>query len=141
VFGVDKGTVLGDSASGMNLGRTKKSHGIVCLLLRPFVELAPLGWPSRGGGTIDFGSASYSLFGHATSGQVIITAHYTYATTSTLTDPYVKKHITAIIAYGAVTAFCPELVSTIKGNGTQAIPGWLSGAELENRICIAGMLG
>ncbi len=52
-----------------------------------------------------------------------------------------KKHITAVIAYGAVTGFCLELVSTIKGNGTQPIPGWLSGAELENRMCIAGMLG
>jgi hypothetical protein len=138
VFGVDKGLLVSDSSGGMNIGRGK-GHGWVCLLLRPFISLAPLGWPARPGGQVDDGSASYSLFGHAQPGHVVIVAHYTYATTSTITQLYVKKHITAIIDYGSVSPFCPELTQTLAGNGPKN--GWLSGAELENRLCIAGMQG
>jgi hypothetical protein len=138
VFGVDKGKLTSDNAGGMDIGRGG-GHGIVCLLLRPFISLAPLGWPDRPGGQVDDGAASFSLFGHPSPGHVVIIAHYTYATTSTPTQLYVKKHVTAIIDYGNVTAFCPDLTQTLAGNGPKG--GWLSGAELENRLCITGMPG
>ncbi len=138
VFGVDKGKLISDSPGGMDIGRGG-GHGIVCLLLRPFVSLAPLGWPSRPGGQVDDGAASFSLFGHGQPGHVVIIAHYTYATTSTPTQLYAKKHVTAILDYGNVTAFCPDLTQTLAGNGPKG--GWLSGAELENRLCITGMKG
>ena len=140
MFGVDNGTLIDDGAGGMDIGRGK-GHGIVCLLLRPFVDLAPLGWPTRGGGQIDDGSAGFTLFGHPQAGHVVITAHYTYATGSTLIQPFVKQHITAVIDYGGVTGFCPDLTQTLAGNGGGHVPGWLSGAELENRLCITGMKG
>ena len=140
MFGVDNGTLNSDSAAGMNLGRGK-GHGIVCLLLRPFISLVPLGWPTRPGGQVDDGSVSFSLFGHPQPGHVVVLAHYTYATGSTPTQLFAKKHITAVIDYAGVTAFCPDLVQTLAGNGVQQVPGWLSGAELENRLCITGMRG
>jgi hypothetical protein len=141
MFGVEKGLLLDDSGGGgMDIGRGQ-GHGIVCLLLRPFIDLAPLGWPTRGGGEIDDGAAGYSLFGHASPGHVVIVAHYTYSTTSTPMHLYLKEHVTAVIDYASVTPFCPELVQTIAGNGMQPVPGWLSGAELENRLCITGMNG
>jgi hypothetical protein len=71
---------------------------------------------------------------------VVITAHYTYATTSDGTHLYIKKHVTAVIDYAPVTTFCSELLQTLGlHSGSQFGPGWLSGADLENRLCIAGM--
>ncbi len=158
VFGVQKGTVAGSSSTSMSLGRGK-GNGVVCLLLRPFVSMAALGWPDRGTGQVDDGSVSYNLPGQTGSGHVVVLAHYTYATTSTITQLYVKKQVTAVIEYTDVSPFCPELTQTLGTNksvstGTTLVsfgntssqssgntPGWLSGAELEERLCIAGMLG
>lgn len=142
VFGVQFGTVVSSSSNSLVLGRIKgKSKGIVCLLLRPFVSMAALGWPDRGSGSVDDGSVSYSLPGHSGPGQVVLYVHYTYATTSTLMNPYVKEQVTAVIDYTGVTPFCPELQQTLITNGYPQTGTWLSGAELENRLCIAGMLG
>lgn len=140
MFGVDKGKLISDSPAGMNVGRGK-GHGLVCLLLRPFIVLGPLGWPTRGNGEVDYGSVGYSLFGHPEPTHVVIAVRYTYATSWNQYHGYVKKHVTAIIDYGGVSPFCPELVQTLQGNGKQQIAGWLSGAELENRLCITGMQG
>jgi hypothetical protein len=101
--------------------------------------MSALGWPGRGSGEIDDGSIGYSFFGHPEPGHVVITAHYTYATSSTVNQLYVKKDVTAVIDYSPVTTFCPEVNQTLAGNGQGG--GWLSGPELENRMCIAGLQG
>ncbi len=144
VFGVVNGTVVASSSTMLVLGRgadPKKSTGVLCLLLRPYVSMAPLGWPDRGTGSVDEGSVSYNLPGHSGPGHVVVFAHYTYATTSTLTNPYVKKQVTAVIDYAGVSPFCQELQQTLTSHGSTQSANWLSGAELENRLCIAGMLG
>jgi hypothetical protein len=140
MFGVDKGALLGDGPSGMDLGRGK-GHGIVCLLLKPFVDLAPLGWPKRGNSEVDYGTVGFSLFGHPQLEHVVVTVRYTYATSWSQQNGYVKKHVTAVIDYGSVSSLCPELQQTLAGNGSPPMPGWLSEAELENRLCITGMQG
>ncbi|MBV8172384.1 MAG: hypothetical protein JO219_10695 [Candidatus Eremiobacteraeota bacterium] len=145
VFGVEKGALLSSGSSAMSIGRGK-GHGVVCLLLRPFVPMAALGWPDRGTGQVDDGSVGYNLPGASGPGNLVVLAHYTYATTSTITQPYVKKRVTAVIEYSDVSGFCPELNQALQLHPVmvqlgQPISNWLSGAELENRMCIAGMLG
>jgi hypothetical protein len=138
VFGIDKGLLQSDSIAGLSVGKGK-GNGVVCLLLRPIVSMPTLGWPDRGSGEVDDGSIGYSFFGHHESGHVVVTARYTYATISTLNQLYVKKDVTVVIDYSPVSTFCPEVNQTLKGNGQGG--GWLSGPELENRMCIAGLKG
>lgn len=138
MYGVDKGKLIGTSVAGMQLGRGT-GKGIVCLLLRPFINLADLGWKNRGNAEVDDGTVGYGVAGHPEPGHVVVTVHYTYATSSTLIDPYVKKDVTAVIDYGDVTPFCTELVQTLALHGTPN--PWLSAAELENRLCITAMTG
>jgi hypothetical protein len=76
----------------------------------------------------------------------VVIAHYTYATSSTITQLIVKHQVTAVIEYNSVSAPCPELSQTLQSHtvlsiGSPTTSGWLSGAELENRMCIAGVLG
>jgi len=140
VFGVDNGVVVAMGSNALTLGKGS-GHGIVCLLLRPFVALGPLGWPDRGTGEIDYGHVEFGLPGHPQPGHLVLLAHYTYATTSTITQLYLKRHVTAVIDYGDVTVYCPELTATLALHGDPSDPNWLSGAELENRLCITGMAG
>ena len=62
-----------------------------------------------------------------------------YEEYKTLSKGYVKKQVTAVIDYSPVTTFCPEVNQVLVGNGQGG--GWLSGPELENRMCIAGLQG
>jgi hypothetical protein len=140
MFGVDQGQLISTSASGMRLGRGA-GDGIVCLLLRPFIDLAPLGWPERGSAEVDYGTVGYGVPGLPRSNHIVFLVHYTYATTGDIVQPYVKKHITALIDYGDVTAFCPELAQTLQLSGTTPIADWLSGDVLESRLCITAMTG
>jgi len=149
-FGVQKGKLLSDTSNSMSVDRGK-GKGIVCLLLRPNIDLAALGWNNRFNGSVDSGSVSYNLPGHSGPGHVVVYAHYSYSTKTGLdphlhiSQPYVMqsaaKHVTAVIDYGNVTPFCTELAQTLALHGNPQSPNWLSGAELENRMCITGMVG
>jgi hypothetical protein len=129
MFGVDKGQLISTNASGMQLGRGT-GDGIVCLLLRPFIDLAPLGWPDRGSAEVDYGTVSLGFAGgHTQPDHIVFRVRYTYAT----------GHITAVIDYGDVTGFCPELSQTLRGRDNPAIADWLAGDDLEQRLCISAM--
>src|SRR5207245_9315665 len=101
MFGVEKGKLNGAGMGGLDIGRGK-GHGVVCLLARPFVSMASLGWPTRGTGQVDYGSVSSSLFGHPIAGHVVVQVRYTYATSWSQHQGFVKKHVTAVIDYGVV---------------------------------------
>jgi hypothetical protein len=78
------------------------------------------------------------FFGHP--GGLVITVHYTYATSWSNSQGYVKRDVTAVIDYTSVNWPCPEVEQTLGGNPNPG-SGWLSGPELENRDCIAGLAG
>ncbi len=137
MYGVDSGTFIDSSESGMHLGRGT-GHGIVCLLLRAHINLAALGWPTRGIAEVDKGSVGYNISGHLDPGHVFVTVNYTYGM-GIPSDPYAKKDVTVVIDYGDVTTYCPELTQTWNLHGDHLT--WLSAAELENRMCITAMSG
>lgn len=142
VFGAQKGQLVSASSISLTLGRGS-GQGVVCLLLRPFINLPALGWPNRFNGAVDYGSVGSNLPGHTGSGHLVIYARYTYSTagyrqTQLQLKPF-TPHVTAVIDYSGVTSFCPELLQTIS-HVNPLTPNWLSGASLENRLCITGML-
>src|SRR5207244_2691328 len=89
----------------------------------------PAPGPQRWGGSGHVVSVvvGCGLFGPPTAGHVGVQLGCTYATSWSQHQGFEKKHVTAVIDYGGVTSFCPELQQTLAGNGPNLVPGWLSG--------------
>jgi hypothetical protein len=141
MFGVDKGQLIATNATGMLLGRGS-GDGIVCLLLRPFIDLARLGWPERGSAEVDYGTVSLGFAGgHEQPDHIVFRVRYRYGTTPGVSSVAGSRHITAVIDYGDVTGFCPELSHALAARDNPAIADWLAGDDLEQRLCISAMKG
>jgi hypothetical protein len=145
-FGVAHGVVVASTSTSLTVGRGTGS-GIVCLLLRPYVQMSALGL-AGGTASVSSGNASYNLpNAPIVPGHVVIVARYVVGGCLT---PLVPKGpvppctITAVIDFAGVGPFCPDLVHTIAlGKAPLGDPAsnWLSSASLENRLCITTMLG
>jgi hypothetical protein len=145
-FGVAHGLVVASTSTSLTLGRGTGS-GIICLLLRPYVQMSALG---LGGGTasVSSGNAGYNPpNAPIVPGHVVIDARYVVGgclTPLMPRGPVPPCTITAVIDFAGVGPFCPDLVHTIAlGKAPLGDPpsNWLSSASLENRLCITTMLG
>jgi len=142
VFGVANGVVLSSTPTSLTIGRGT-GNGTVCLLLRPYVDIAALGLGTGNYG-VNSGNASYNMLGKSEPGHVIIYARYSAPFVPLIPrGPQPPSTITAILDYGGVGPFCSDLMHTM-GKGPPFSPNpvnWLSGASLENRLCITSMVG